>query len=127
MRGGLWWGVCVVAHAVRGGASGALPPFAATRLRVEYRDAPLNIDSPSPRFSWALSHPVRGEVQASAELSVFRAAGSLLWRTSVARGWTLNVPYEGPALEPDADYVWTVAYVDSTGALSVPASSTLPT
>ena len=43
----------------------------ATRLRVEYLDSPLSIDTPRPRFSWALpADSPRGTVQTAYRLVV---------------------------------------------------------
>jgi alpha-L-rhamnosidase len=103
--------------------------FTATRLRTEYRAVPLNIESPAPRFSWAVSHPTRGEVQASADLAVYagNAAGPLQWRTTVPGGWSLNVPYGGPPLAADATYVWSVTLRDSRHNASAPAWASFST
>ena len=35
----------------------------ATRLRVEYLERPLGVDVAAPRFSWARTHPGKGEAQ----------------------------------------------------------------
>ena len=48
-------------------------PLAPHRLRVEYLDAPITIDMPQPRFSFALAHPHgRGEYQTSYRIVVRR-------------------------------------------------------
>lgn len=48
------------------------PPLAPHRLRVEYLDSPMTIDTPHPRFSFALAHHARGERQASYRIVVRR-------------------------------------------------------
>jgi len=48
-------------------------PLAPHRQRVEYLDAPITIDMPRPRFSFALAHPHgRGEYQTSYRIAVRR-------------------------------------------------------
>lgn len=101
----------------------------ATRLRVEYRDAPLNIDESAPRFSWAFTHSRRGATQVSAALSVYAGAARAapLWSATVPGPQTLNVPYAGPPLEPDADYSFCVVVNDGAGGASPPACATFST
>lgn len=50
----------------------------ATRLRVEYVDSPLGVDTRVPRFSWALEHPGRSITQASYRLQVWECPPSSL-------------------------------------------------
>ena len=101
----------------------------ATRLRVEYRDAPLNIDDAAPRFSWAFSHSRRGAAQARALLAVYAGAPSAapLWSLAVAGPQTLNLPYAGPPLSPDADFTYCVTVHDDRGAPSAPACAPFST
>ena len=98
-------------------AVGATAPSPAYRLRIEYLDSPLTIDVATPRFSWALAHADRGQSQTAYRLTVSTAAGASIWDTgSVSSNTSLNIPYGGPALASDSDYVWSVAWTDGAGA-----------
>jgi alpha-L-rhamnosidase len=87
---------------------------------------------PAPRFSWALVHPTRGQFQSAYHIVVTSAAPAggtpVVWDSgTVASNKSLNVPYGGQPLRPDADYAWTVTWADSTGALSAPATAAFST
>ena len=100
------------------------------RLRVEYLDSPLTIDVATPRFSFAPLHPVRGAALASYRIVVAQTfpVAAPVWDSGiVASNSSLNVGYKGPALTSNADYSWTVTWVDNFGATSAPASSTFST
>lgn len=128
--------------------------FTATRLRVEYLPEAITIDVPTPKFSYALSHPQRNQAQTSYHIVVQDAKGNvqvssptrrfaLLYRcylhilTPVYRvQWdsgvvqsnkTLNIVYAGNTLVSDSDYTWTVTWTDSSGAQAVPAVSAFST
>lgn len=95
------------------------------RMRIEYLDSPLTIDVPTPRFSYALSHPSRAQYQTNYHL-VLSSLNPLttVWDSGVVTSNnTLNIPYAGPALASDTDYQWTVVWADNAGALSTPATS----
>jgi alpha-L-rhamnosidase len=103
---------------------------AAFRLRIEYLASPLSIDVATPRFSYALSHPSRGEFQTSYRITVsslFPSAATVWDSGTVQSNTSLNIPYGGPPLASDADYTWSVVWADSTGALSEPATATFST
>ena len=101
----------------------------ATRLRVEYLANPLSIDVASPKFSWALSHPNRGELQTAYQIVVKTASAATVWDSGkVASNKTLNVVFGGSAmLASDSDYVWTVTFWDSLDTPSAPASASFST
>lgn len=106
----------------------AQAPSAATRLRVEYIEAPLTIDVATPRFSYALAHAARAQSQSSYRLVVTTAAGAAVWDSGVVQSNnTLNIGYAGPALASDADFKWTVTWTDASGAAAPPATSTFST
>ena len=102
---------------------------APSRLRVEYLEGPLTVDSPAPRFSFALEHPQRAQAQTAYQIRVADAAtGSLMWETGkVAGNRSLNLRYAGAPLASDADYVWNASYWDSAGERSAPASAAFST
>ena len=108
----------------------------ATRLRVEYLDSPLTIDTPRPRFSWALPAAVpRATVQASYRLVVSTAPAvakpAAVWDSGVVRSnRTLNIPYGGGdgapplPLQSDTDYSWSVTWTDLHGSSSAASRGT---
>lgn len=82
-------------------------PHTANRLRVEYLESPLGIDVPSPRFSYALVHPSRGQSQTAYEI-VVSSAGAVVWDSGkVSSNETTNIAFGG-SLKSDTDYSWTV-------------------
>lgn len=98
----------------------AAVPLAATRLRVEYVDKPLTVDVATPRFSWALAHTQRAQAQTAYSIVVTRTfppPSTVVWDTLVTSNVTLNVPYGGAPLVSDADYMWTVIWLDTTGCV----------
>ena len=118
--------LCVLLAAAA--AARASSPSPAYRLRVEYLASPLTIDVPTPRFSWALAHADRGQLQTAYHLILKSASGAVVWDTGVvASNTSLNVGYGGPALQSDADYVWSVSWTDSAGAVAPAASATFST
>lgn len=108
------------------GAAGA--PTAA-RLRVNYLASPISVDTPAPKFSWALSSPARGAVQSAYQIVVFAAAsGATVWDSGkVPSAQTLNVKYGGGALASDTDYLFNVTWWDSGDVPSAPATSRFST
>jgi hypothetical protein len=70
MRAGVVRAAAVAAVALAAAVCHAQAPFIATRLRVEYLDSPITVDTPTPRFSWALSHPQRGQAQSAYRIIV---------------------------------------------------------
>eukprot|EP01043_Picozoa_sp_COSAG02_P025099 COSAG02_NODE_1398_length_12861_cov_74.341718_8_plen_489_part_00 len=115
------------------GDDGSSVLAAPTRLRVEYLEEPISIDSLSPRFSWALpSDCRRGSVQASYRLVVMtapvgeRAVPEQVWDSgTVKSNQTLNIHYASATkLLSDTDYSWSVTWTDQSGATSMAGNST---
>ena len=111
-------------------AAAAQPLAAATRLRVEYLPAAraLGIDTPRPRFSWALAHAQRAQRQTSYRIVVTTTASApsaptVVWDSgTVASNRSLNVAC-GVDLSGDEDYSWSVQWADASGALAPAAAS----
>lgn len=105
----------------------------ATRLRVEYLDAPITIDEPLPRFSFALSHPDRGVTLQSYQITVTDvspvSSAQLMWDSGrVVANSSLNIEYRGIKLTSDSDYAWTATWwSNSSSAPSSTARSTFST
>lgn len=100
-------------------ASGAAPRGLAEpaleHLTVEYRTAPLGIDTPAPRFGWRMSSSgaERGVMQTAYRVVVRDPGGAVVWDSGVTRGQeSQNIPYKGRPLEPATRYQWTVTAWD---------------
>jgi alpha-L-rhamnosidase len=102
----------------------------ASRLRVEYMETPLTIDTLSPKFSWALVHSQRGQSQTAYQIIVTNSQDTtkVLWNSSkVISNRTLNIPYEGLQLVSDSDYSWSITWWDNKNVMSDVTSSTFST
>lgn len=73
----LW--LVALAGVASAAAAQSLVEFTATRLRVEYAQNPISIDTPTPKFSYALSHPQRGQYQTAYQIQVSKVDGSSSW------------------------------------------------
>jgi alpha-L-rhamnosidase len=98
---------------------------APTRLRCEYRDNPLNLDTPRPRLSWWLNDARPAEMQTAYQLQAATSADALqagaaeLWDTGhVSSRQTVNVEYRGRPPEPGTPVWWRVRCYDSDGTPS---------
>lgn len=108
-------------------------PAAAGATRNHSPGAPMHLmvgDGPTqlgitgtPRFSWWDVDPDADEVQSQYEIIVSTAPttdpsdDSVVWDSGRVRSSEQTyVPYDGPALDPDTTYYWTVNTCDHTGA-----------
>jgi alpha-L-rhamnosidase len=97
----------------------------ATHLRCEHReDTPL-VGCAQPRFGWALESDGRDRRQtgyrllvAASEAELAREEGSLWDSGDVASARTIEIEYEGSALPPASEMVWTVRVLDESGSAS---------
>ena len=111
----------------------ATAQLAVSRLRVEYLDAPLGIDTPAPRFSFAAVAPARGTLVTAYRVVVSAAAGgAVVWDsgktpTTAAQG-TVNIAYAGTtALTADTSYVWSAQWWNNTDVASSVATAAFST
>ena len=91
-----------------------------TRLRCEYQERPLGIDTPQPRFSWWMDDPRPGASQSACHLEIASnaqfAPDSLVWDSGeVESSDSVLVPYGGPPLHSRTRYSWRVRIRDHTG------------
>src|ERR1039458_6895368 len=110
----------------------ALASLAPGRLRCEYLDNPLGIDTPQPRLSWVLESKQRAEMQTAYQIlaasreALLKAGSGDLWDTGkVASDQTLHIVYAGKALGSSQRCYWKVRVWDKDGkasAYSGPAS-----
>jgi alpha-L-rhamnosidase len=106
-----------------------LPP---SRLRCEYLAEPLGVDTPSPRLSWTVESPVRGERSKAFHVLVSSAPellksdiGDFLDTGMTGTDGAFSLEYRGEALLSCARYFWKVRWWDREGrasAWSEPAS-----
>lgn len=80
-------------------------------LRVEYTREPIGLDVEKPRFSWILTSLTneRGISQSAYQIAVINEDGRTVWNSGkVKSDVSLNIPYEGEALDAVTRYNWTV-------------------
>jgi len=91
-------------------------------VRTEYRETPLAIDEPRPRFSWRLESDHRNVVQTGyrLRLSLDQAGNELIWDSGeVKREASVHQGYEGPPLAPRTRYWLHVEVRDNFGETAV--------
>ena len=113
-----------LSHVLIASAAPAAPgtPIKVARPRVEYKENPLGLGTPAPRFSWQLSGEGRGIAQDAYQIRVARsasdlmAARSLVWDSGFVTSWnSVLVPYAGPSLPSRQRYFWHVRVRDQAG------------
>src|SRR5215472_14566277 len=109
------------------GAKAAAPGGRATtlsvfKLRTEYKENPLGIDSPRPRLSWQIQGEGRGIEQSAYQVRVarseqdLRAGRQLIWDSGrVNSDESVHRPYGGPPLQSRGRYWWQVRVWDGKG------------
>jgi alpha-L-rhamnosidase len=95
-------------------------------LQCEALQEPLGIDITNPRLAWQLQDSRRGAGQTGYEIRVASSAESLMqdhadvWDSGrVNSDQSVNVPYNGPAVESRRRYYWQVRVWDSQGQPSL--------
>lgn len=109
-----------------------------TRLRCEFREAPLGVDNPRPRLSWILATTdpdARALRQTACQILVASTAEVLardqgdLWDSGRSPGEsTTLIPYAGAALQTDQTVFWKVRVWNDgnhASAWSTPSSWTM--
>ena len=91
-------------------------------LKCEYRENPLGIDELTPRLSWRLVSPERGETQSGYRIVVASSPKLLeqgtfdLWDSQkIISGQSLHIPYAGKPLEARRQCFWKVKAWDQEG------------
>ncbi|HEY6329155.1 MAG TPA: glycoside hydrolase family 78 protein [Blastocatellia bacterium] len=95
----------------------------AVRLRTEYKENPLGIDTAKPRMSWQIVETGRGVIQSAYQIRVMSnerggAAGSVWDSGKVVSDGSIQRPYEGPPLRSGQRYSWQVKIWDGNGTPS---------
>lgn len=82
-----------------------------TNLKVEYQQTPLAVEVTSPRFSWQMTadDQLKGWRQTAYEISVTDEKGKQVWNSGIVKSdQSLNISYQGEALNPTTRYAWTL-------------------
>jgi alpha-L-rhamnosidase len=103
-------------------------------LKVDYQQAPIQIQNPTPSFSFALDAAgSRGVVSKGFTLVVKELAAdgtlaSTVWDTGAVTGnqtTFIKYPSDAPALKSNTDYTWSVTLAGSSAAVSSTFSTAL--
>jgi alpha-L-rhamnosidase len=120
--GWMAWGLVVGAAAAPMAAGAVAAQVGPAELRVDELKTPLGIDDPAPQFSWQLRDPARGAKQTAYEVLVASRTELLqqgkadVWDSGrMESGASLNVRYQGPAIQPSTRYFWMVKAWDAAG------------
>ncbi len=93
-----------------------------TKLRCEYSDNPLGMETTTPHFSWQLQSTQKSVLQTAYKLLV--SDDSLLLKKGTANTWNSNkiqsaasiqIQYAGKKLQPAKKYFWKVQVWDNKG------------
>lgn len=99
-------------------ALGVFAQVTVTRLSCEHLVNPVGIGVSHPRFGWQLQSDKRGVQQIAYELKLM-AGGKAIWSPGrVNSDQSVNISYEGPALESGRRYSWQVRVWDQAGKAS---------
>ena len=90
------------------------------KLRCEYQENPLGIDTVKPRFSWILLSDRRNTIQTAYHIQVAASkealieASNLIWDSGVVEGnSSIWVDYKGDKLDSFQRYWWRVKVRDN--------------
>lgn len=84
-------------------------------LLVEYQSTPMGMDEASPRFSWKMTVPQaqREVYQTAYQIEVKDEESNTVWNSGkVVSDVSLNILYQGEALQPTTRYSWTATVWD---------------
>ncbi|MFD5286274.1 family 78 glycoside hydrolase catalytic domain [Streptomyces rubrogriseus] len=104
-------------------ASSAVPALSVGDLTTNALDDPIGTALTAPTLGWQLDSTRRGVTQRAYEIHVASSADRLrdpdVWDSGkVSTRQSVGVRYDGPALKPRTDYVWSVRVWDGQGNTS---------
>ncbi|MDR3229694.1 MAG: glycoside hydrolase family 78 protein [Puniceicoccales bacterium] len=114
-----------------GAAQNKATQNAANKLRCEYLDTPLGIDTATPRLTWQMHTTRQGARQSAYQILVATKTDLLqpdksdVWNSTKTTSDTMRVHYAGKTLHSFTKYYWTVRVWDESGTpsqFSKPAS-----
>src|SRR5580704_10102169 len=85
------------------------------RLRCEYLQNPIGIDTPQPRLSWILKSEIRGEKQTAyrvfvaSDMKKLQANQGDLWDSGKVSSDETQITYQGKALASEQTCYWKIA------------------
>src|SRR5437868_4216486 len=90
------------------------------QLRTNHLTNPIGIDSPKPQFSWQSNATTPNWTQSAYQLLIatdeknLAAAKPDIWDSGrIHSSDSINIPYNGPALQPQTRYYWQVRVWDN--------------
>jgi alpha-L-rhamnosidase len=99
-------------------------PLTISNPRCEYKSSPVGIDILEPRLSWELVSSERGTLQTAYQIRVATseenlAKNKVLWDSGKqASDASIQVVYQGPALQTGGRYYWQVRVTDNLSRTS---------
>ena len=81
-------------------------------LRVEYLENPIGMDEAIPRFSYKLRGNGSKQVR---RILTLKDHTSILWEKEEESSETIQLEYDGKALQPFTAYEWSVSVLDDLG------------
>ncbi len=102
----------------------AATPLTIGNLRCEYKSNPVGIDILQPRLSWEVVSSERSTLQTAYQIRLAASEenlvrNKLLWDSGkVTSDASIQVIYQGPALETGRRYYWQVRVTDNLGRTS---------
>ena len=94
-----------------------------SNLTVEMQQAPLAIDTDSPRFGWLLTSGEKGDCQTAYQITVMNGSNKVWDSGKVKSNQSQLVPYKGKKPESDTRYIWNVKVWDKNGKMTESKSS----
>lgn len=82
-------------------------------LKVEGMPNPINIGTPTPRFSWILDPSLK---QAGYDIKVITANDNVVWESNFVASTLNEIVYAGDKLLSDSDYLWSINVQASNGS-----------
>ena len=84
----------------------------ADNLRVEYKEHPLDIDTPTPRFMWVMHADGSNKLQTKYQLQVY-SKDRLVWDSGMVNSSrSADIQYQGEQLQECSVYKWRVKIWD---------------
>ena len=106
------------------GACSQRPQINITDLKCEYKTNPLGVDVKKPRFSWIMESNQRGTKQTAYRMKVASSPQNLdqniadIWDSrKIDSDRSIQIDYEGSALESNKKYYWKIEVWDQYGKL----------
>jgi alpha-L-rhamnosidase len=88
-----------------------------TELKVQSLATPLAVEDKNPLFSWQMISTIHGQKQTTYQIVVTRETDKkVVWDSrKVESGLSVNIKYEGEALQPETGYRWNLTVWDGAG------------